>query len=85
MTTMTTDQIRAAVLRVLGSIAPEADLAALAPDVSLREQLDIDSMDALNFMIGLDAACGVDVPERDYGRLVTLDDCVAYVAAARGA
>lgn len=85
MTTLTTDQIRTTILNVLSSIAPEADLSALAPDVPLREQLDLDSMDALNFFIGLHAALGVDVPERDYARLATLDDCVAYIAAARRA
>jgi acyl carrier protein len=85
MTTLTTDQIRATILDVLSSIAPEVDLSALAPDVPLREQLDLDSMDALNFFIGLHAAFGVDIPERDYGRLATLDDCVAYIAAARRA
>ena len=45
----------------------------------LRDQLDIDSMDYLNFLIGLNARTGVEVPERDYGQLATIDDCVAYV------
>lgn len=48
---MTKDEIRASVLRVLGEIAPEADLTRLKPDVSFRDQLDIDSMDFLNFVI----------------------------------
>jgi acyl carrier protein len=78
---MTRDEIRATVLRVIGDIAPEADLAALAPDVALREQLDLDSMDLLNVVVGLHGALGVDVPERDYGRLSTLDGCVDYLSA----
>ena len=76
---MTTDGVRATVLRVLGEIAPEADLGAVRPDVPLREQLDLDSMDVLNFVVGLHAALGVDIPEADYGKLVTLDACVAYL------
>lgn len=48
---MTKEEIRASVLRVLGEIAPEADLTRLKPDVSFRDQLDIDSMDFLNFVI----------------------------------
>jgi hypothetical protein len=46
----------------------------------LRDQLDIDSMDALRFVIELKRAVGVDIPEHDYGRLVSLDSTTAYLA-----
>ena len=76
---MTSNDVRGTVLSVLGEIAPEADLAAVRPDVPLRDQLDLDSMDILNFVVGLHAALGVDIPEADYPKLATLDACVAYV------
>lgn len=79
---MTTDEIRATVLRVLGRIAPEADLASLAPNVEFRDQLDLDSFDFLNFAIGLHEALGVDIPEADYPRLATLEDAVRYLEDA---
>lgn len=79
---MTRDEIRAVVLRTLGEIAPEADLSTLAPDVSFRDQLDVDSMDLLNFAIALHAALLVDIPEADYSKLETLNGCVEYLAAA---
>jgi acyl carrier protein len=75
-----TDDIRNRVLECLGKIAPEADLATLSPSVPFRDQLDLDSMDFLNFVVALDEALHVAVPEADYGALTTLDDCVAYVA-----
>ncbi|HEU5169907.1 MAG TPA: phosphopantetheine-binding protein [Gemmatimonadales bacterium] len=78
---MTPDEIRASVLECLGRVAPEADPAAIAPDVPLRDQLDLDSMDFLRFMIGLDATLHVAVPEPDYPELATLDGCVRYLAA----
>jgi acyl carrier protein len=78
---MKDDEIRARVLEVLARIAPELDPAELAPDANLRDQLDVDSMDFLNFVIGLHKAFGVEVPETDYRRLLTLEDCVAYLAA----
>jgi acyl carrier protein len=81
---MTKDEIRAGVLRILCQIAPEADPAQLMPDVSLREQLDIDSMDFLNFVIGLHKEFDVDIPEADYAKLRTIDGCVNYVLAAAG-
>ena len=82
---MTHDEIRATVLRVLGEIAPEADLAALRDDVDLREQLDLDSMDVLNFVVGIPAALGVEIPEADYPRFATLAGGVEYLTARRGA
>ena len=78
---MTKDEIRATVLRVLGDIAPEADPASLKPDVDLREQLDLDSMDVLNFVVGLHAALGVEIPEADYPKFATLDGGVEYLTA----
>jgi acyl carrier protein len=78
---VTRDEIRATVLRVLGEIAPEADLTALDPRVELRRQLDLDSMDVLNFVVGLHEALGVDIPEADYPKYATLGDCVEELAA----
>jgi acyl carrier protein len=79
---VTRDEIRATVLDTLAGIAPEVDPAAVLPDVDLRDQLDIDSMDFLNFVIALHERLGVEIPERDYPRLGTLDAIVDYVAGA---
>lgn len=77
---MTRADVREAILRILGEIAPEADLTRLAPGVPLRDQLDIDSMDVLNFVAGIDQHLHVAIPEVDYPWIVTLDGCVDYVA-----
>lgn len=73
--------LRAAVLDALRRIAPEMDPAVLDPDTALRAQLDIDSMDALNFFIRLHEKLGVEIPEADYPKLNTLNECVEYLAA----
>lgn len=78
---MTNDEVRAAVLASLRRIAPEADPKTLRGDVALRDQVDLDSMDFLNFLLEIHAALGVDVPETAYAEVATLDGCVAYVAA----
>ena len=39
---MTREELRATVLRTLGDIAPEADLATVKADMPFREQLDLD-------------------------------------------
>ncbi len=79
---MKDEDIRDIALRALGEIAPEADLARLEPNVSLSQQLDIDSMDFLNFLIALDAALHIEIPEADARKLDTLDGCVAYLRSA---
>jgi acyl carrier protein len=78
---VTETEIRATVLRLLGEIAPEADLGAIRPDVDLRDQLDLDSMDVLDFVVAVDHELAVDIPESDYGRLATLDGFVEYLVA----
>ncbi len=78
---MSDPDIRAALLEELGNIAPEADLAAIDPAADLREALDIDSMDLLNFVIALHRRLAVDIPEIDYPKLVTLDGAMAYLRA----
>jgi acyl carrier protein len=78
---MTEAQLKATICKVLGQIAPEADLSTLGPDDNVRETLDIDSFDHLNFLIGLNEALGVEIPEGDYGQLTTLADIVRYLTA----
>lgn len=72
-------EIRAVVVATLKSIAPEVEEAELRPGRPLRNQVDLDSMDWLRFLIGLHEKLKVEIPESDYGRLVTLDDLVAYL------
>ncbi len=79
-TALTADQLREKVLGLLSEVAPEADPATIKTNVSLRDQLDIDSMDFLNFVIALHKAFHVEIPEADYPKLATVDGCVAYLS-----
>ena len=84
MTTTPSDaDNREQILRLLGDIAPEADLASINPEVSFRDQLDLDSMDFLNFVISLHKAFHIEIPESDYPKYTTLNGCLAQVAALR--
>jgi len=65
----------------LGNIAPEIDLKTIDAGADLREALDIDSMDFLNFVTAIHHRLGVDIPEIDYLELVTLDGAVHYLEA----
>ena len=82
---MTRDELREQVLQALAGVAPEADLGALRGNVALRDQLDLDSMDFLNFLVAVHQRTGVEIPEADYGKLATLDQLVAYLLRASAA
>jgi acyl carrier protein len=75
-------ELRAATLKALHRVAPEADLSTLNAKADLRDELDIDSIGILEFAAGIQKETGIEVPERDYPRIVRLDDCVAYLIAA---
>ena len=77
---MNTAEAKALILAVLGEIAPEAELDKLPDKAQLREELDLDSMDFLDFIAAVHERTGIDIPEAEYGRLATLDDAVAYLA-----
>lgn len=79
---MSEDDIRVRVIKTLSGIVPELEPRNLKPAVSLRDQLDIDSMDFLNFLIALHEEFGVDVPEADAPKLGSIDACVDYLAQA---
>lgn len=78
---MTRDEIRKAYLEELGRVAPDADLTGLDPADDLREALDVDSLDLLTFVIALHKRLGVEIPERDYGRMMRLDPALDYLEA----
>ena len=80
---MTQDEARQLIATVLHEVAPEADLADVGEGETLQEALDLDSIDFLNLVVGLHERTGIEIPERDYPELSTLDGCVAYLTKAR--
>jgi acyl carrier protein len=76
---MTDADLTATVTTCLHRIAPEADLATLDPRANLRESLDLDSFDFLQFLITLSQILHLDIPEADYPKLSTLDSLMTYL------
>jgi acyl carrier protein len=74
-------EIKTRVIAIIKSIAPEVDEGELRADRPLRDQIDLDSMDWLNVLVAVNQKLHVDIPEADYGKLVTLDNLVAYLRA----
>ena len=76
---MTSADIRAAILSILETIAPDEDLSGLKDDVPFREQLELDSMDFLDIVMELRKRYRVQVPEDDYVELRSMASTVAYL------
>jgi len=81
---MTTEQeLTAVVIGAVTEIAPDVDPHAIDPDADLADQLDIDSMDFLNIVVAIHDRTGIEIPERDYPKLGTLNDAISYLATAQ--
>ena len=80
---MTEDEARDLIATVLHEVAPEVDLDDVGEGQTMQEALDLDSIDFLNLVVGLHERTGIEIPERDYPELSTLDGCVAYLTKAR--
>jgi len=76
---MTKDEIKQVVIDIISDIAPDEDTSNLKPDVRLREQLQLDSMDFLDIVMELRKRYGIEVPESEYIQLATLNSSADYL------
>lgn len=76
---MTKDEVKQVVLDIIADIAPDEDLSKIKPDLRLRDQMQLDSMDFLDIVMELRKRHGIEVPEKDYPQLATLDSCGDYL------
>lgn len=76
---MTGTEARQLVVEALAEIAPDVDPDTLDPAANLQRAADLDSMDMLGLLETVAGKAGIEIPDRDYGRLSSLDDLVTYL------
>lgn len=76
---MIQEEIRQTIFRILKKIAPDTEPEKLNPDDDIRHTLEIDSFDALQFVVALDEHFGIETPEAEYGKITTLKNLVTYI------
>jgi acyl carrier protein len=76
---VTRDQLRAIILEELSNVAPDVEVDAVDDAAHLRDEYDLDSMDALNLLKALHRRLAIDIPERDYARMRSIDDLLAFL------
>ena len=78
---MTPEAVLSHLTAVLAEIAPDVDLGLIDPSEPFRDEADLDSMDVLRMLRGIEARTGLSVPDADLRQLLTLDQLVAYLGA----
>jgi acyl carrier protein len=76
---MSEEEIKKTIFQLLKRIAPEMEPSELMPDENIREALNIDSFDALQFIVAISEKLNVEIPEEDYGKTVNLRSLVSYI------
>jgi acyl carrier protein len=76
---MNRQQARQLIFDALADIAPEVDRDEVEDTIDLTEQLDLDSMDYLTWMIAISEETGLEIPQRDVSKFLTVDGAVGYL------
>jgi acyl carrier protein len=80
---MSDAELIARLREILSDIAPDLDVSGVATDADLRNDIGLDSMDFLNFVIAAHKRLGVTVPEADYGKVTSLSKFAQYIEAVK--
>lgn len=75
---MTQEQIKKAIIDQILEIAPDIDEGDIIADENIQRSLEIDSFDFLKILTALNDIIGVEVPERDYAKVDTLEHMTQY-------
>jgi len=76
---VTGEEIIKLILDLIHESVPSEDLSDVDPDIPLRDQLELDSVDFLNIIMELQMRYGLEIPEDDFIELTTLNRCVGYL------
>ena len=76
---MTREEIKETIYNIISEIVPDEDLSNLDDGLSIRDQIELDSMDFLDIVLELRKRYKANVPEEDYPKLATIDSCVEYL------
>ena len=78
---MTQQEIKQSLFTLLKQIAPETEPSTLKPDENIREKLNIDSFDTLQFIVSVNEKFGIEIPEEDYGKITTIGLLTSYISS----
>lgn len=81
---MNVSESRAIVIEEIEKIAPDVAPVSIGDDEDVREALDLDSMDIFNLIAALHQRLGVDIPDADAAKFVTIGTAAEWLAEHLG-
>lgn len=75
---MTQEQIQKIIIKQILEITPDIEEGDIIADKNLQRSLEIDSFDFLKILMALNDILGVEVPEKDYAKVDTLEHMTQY-------
>jgi len=79
---MDENTLRHKIMDSLTGVAPDVDPNALDPEISFRDQFEMDSVDFLSFVLDLEKRLGTKIPEVDYPKLSSMKGCLSYLQSS---
>ena len=80
---MSEEALIQSILEALAEAAPGSDVSSINPAINFRDQIEIDSIDFMNFVLLLEKRLDLKVPEIDYPKLSSLNGCLSYLTTVR--
>lgn len=80
---MNKQEIKASILQLLHSIAPDINPEEMEMDDKIIEVFNIDSFDFLQFIISIDEKFGIKTSEENYNKITTLNTLISYIKLAK--
>ena len=78
---MSNDEIQNGLAEILNEVAG-VDAAAVSPDKTFLDDLDVDSLSMVEVVVAAEEKFGVRIPDDDVKGLRTVGDAVAYIQRA---
>jgi acyl carrier protein len=75
---ITTDEIRAEIKRLMAEVT-EREPEEISDTASFAEDLEVDSLMAIEIMVAVDKKFKIDIPEEEFNTIKNVDDAVTMV------
>jgi len=76
---MTREEIKSSIIEILNDTLPETEIGVLEDNVPISQQLEMDSMDFLDIIMAIKMKYKVEVLERDYENITSINSTIDYL------
>jgi acyl carrier protein len=77
---MEREALRQKLRDALAKVAPELKGEPVNDAINLQDQLDLDSVDLLNYIIQIQKDLQIEIPNQDFQKFLRMDDTILYLS-----